>query len=549
MSSLPLGLGAYKRTAGDMPEIKCVNRFVEKTPVNQQEGTTLLTRPGTSLLDFFAADTDTGKIRGVYSELGLFNDDLFVVSGKYLYRKAEGSDPLRIGGEVKGTGSPKVAFVKGADYARLFITDDLLFNYYQGGTHASGTMTDAAGTHATGTLTDAGSTTYTDAVLDIGGIYYGWNSDVDHGTPDGTSANPYLCLPGADATAALANMAAMLNFDGTAGTDFSTALTAASTTVTATSTATTLTLTAISGDTDGNSVVTSVTGAATLSWSGTTLSGGGTNYTDAVIAINGTYYGWNDDVDDGTPDGSSDNPFFCLPGDDASEALANMAAMLNFEGTAGTDFSTALTTANLDVSASSTATTLVVTARVDSAAGNLITTTVSGEANLSWGAATLADGGTHSMHGISIPNGQGVVACASLDGYVFVACKDSQRFYLLKPGEVEIDPLDFFSKESHPDNIVDVVRVGDVMVIMGNSSTEFWGATGNADAPFAPIEGRTMSRGIIPGTAVMVNEGTIIVVGNDMRVYAIGDQPRCISDHSMEERIRRQLRYEAGLTS
>lgn len=417
MTSLPLGLGAYKRTYGRMPEIQLVNRFVERTPTNLKERVSLLTRPGTKLLAAFPPDTNDGRIRGTYSTSGVFNSDLFVVSGRNLYRY-DGTTRTQITGEIQGTGNPRVAFVKGAGYERMFIADSLLLNYYDGGSHA------------TGTLTDNGSATYTTALLNIGGTYYGWNANVDANAPDGSAAHPFLCLFG--------------------GTD--------------------------------------------------------------------------------------------------AETLENMANMLNFIGTAGVDFSSVLTTANLLVSATSGPTTLTVTARSDTTSGNAIVTVVTGDVNLSWGGATLSGGGVHALHGVPIPSGEGVSMVAALNSFVFVGVNASRRFYYVRPGEVTIDPLDFAEKESAPDPLVDLVRVGDVMVVIGAASTEFWAATGQNDNPFAPVEGRALSRGAVPGTAVAVDERTILLVGNDGRVYSVSASPQVVSDHGIEERIRRELRREAGIT-
>lgn len=419
MTTLPLGYGAYKRAAGGFPEVKLINRFLESAPTNLKEKVALIARPGTNLLERFPPDTDTGRIRGVYSEAGTFNGDLFVVSGQNLYRY-DGSVRTLIGGEIKGDGRPSVAFDKGAGYERLFIADGVLLNYYGGGTHA------------TAVLTDDGSATYTGAVIAIGGVYYGWTEgDVDDGPPDGTSGAPFLCRTGSGAAEALSNMAAMLNFDGTPGTDFSSTLSGPNTLVTA----------------EAN-------------------------------------------TDDGT---------------------------------------------------------LTLTARVETAAGNNITVSVSGDEHLSWDGATLSGGGSHSLHGIPMPGGLPAKLCASLNHYIWIGVADSQRFYWIKPGETSIDPLLFAEAESSPDPVHGLERVGDTMVVLGAASTEFWAATGDANIPFAPIQGRTLSRGVVEGTAVAVDERTIILVGDDGKVYAISGAPQRISDHSIEERIRRQLRREAGL--
>lgn len=400
-----------------MPEIVLKNRFVEQTPTNLKEHTSLLTRPATKLLEYFPADSQTGKVRGTYSKAGVFNSDLFVVSGKNFYRY-DGTTVQQIQGEILGSGSPRVGFVRGAGYERLFIADSLLLNFYDGGTHATGTMT------------DDGSATFTSAVVQIGTTYYGWNSNVDNNSPDGSAAHPFLCLPG------------------------------------------------------------------------------------------GTH----------------------------AQYLENMMNMIMFVGTRGVDFSTTLTTANLQVTATSSATTLTLTAKSGNTDGNAIATAVTGDAHLSFANATLTGGGVHALHGVPIPDGEGVSLVAVLNSFVWVGVNDSQKFYYVRPGETTVDALDFANKESQPDPLSDLVVIGDVMVVIGTASTEFWSATGDNDNPFAPITGRTLSRGAVPGTAVAIDEATIMLVGNDNRVYSVSGVPNVVSDHGIEERIRRQLRREAGIT-
>jgi hypothetical protein len=419
MPVLPIGIGAYKRLYDASPEVKLINRFVEAKPVtNPVEKTALLGRPGTSLLGYFAADTAEGTIRGTFSRNGIFNSDLFVVSGKNLWRY-DGTTQTHITGEVFVAGNPRMDFVRGADYERLFITDGSLLQYYDGGSAATGLLT------------------YT---------------------------------------------------------------------------------------------------------------GDGSNFADYVLIIGGIYYGWTDgSVDANSPAGTSGHPFLCAIGSDGLEAMSNM---LNFIGTRGVDFSTALTTASLAVSAAfdDDLKTITLTSRDHTTEANAITLAVTPTGmDMSWGTMTMTGGGVQALHGISLPNGEAAIAVMTLDSFGFVACANSQRFYYIRPGAVVIDGLDFATKESSPDNIVDMVRVGDVGVIMGSSSIEFWSGTGDSDNPFAPVKGRTMSRGILDGTAVMVDEATIILVGNDHRVYAVTSSPLPVSDNGIEERIRRQVRREAGL--
>lgn len=419
MTTLPLGVNAYKRDYAKEPEVKLVNRFLEKAPTNLKERIALLTRPGTKrLADFANSQTNpTGKLRAHYAKTGLFGSDLFVVSGDKLWRY-DGIVKTSISGSLGGVDAPRQAWSKGEGYQYLFIADGLHLWYYPGGTHA------------TGALTYDGSGSYATDVLIIGGTYYTWSATLNDPLDDGTVAHPFKAK---NTGSLLANMADTLNYSGTPGVDFSLTLGGPSPIVTGavTTPLLVLTITALSGETDGNAI--------------TTVLGGGSS------------------------------------------------------------------------------------------------------GNLSWGAGVLAGGGTHTLHQIATPDGVGITAVTELKGYVLASVANSQKFFIIKPGEVVIDPLLFAEKEASPDPIIDLATVGDIAVIAGAGSTEYWSATGDLDNPFAPIEGRTISKGIVAGTMVVVDEGTYCVVASDWKVYAIGSGPVPISDNGMEERVRRQLRREAGL--
>jgi hypothetical protein len=199
---------------------------------------------------------------------------------------------------------------------------------------------------------------------------------------------------------------------------------------------------------------------------------------------------------------------------------------------------------------------VTITARVDGAGGNLITLAKTGAATTVSG-ATLAGGGVDALVGVEVPGGQTPLSLSQVSGYVLVSIANTQQFYWVNPGELTIDALDFASKESSPDNIAQIRAVGDQVLIVGEKSTENWYATGNLASPFAPIEGRVYARGAIIGTPVVIDDG-VLLVGDDGRVYSIGFQSgdatdagwgvTRISNNGIEERIRRQLRREEGLT-
>lgn len=281
------------------------------------------------------------------------------------------------------------------------------------------------------------------------------------------------------------------------------------------------------------------------------------------IEIGGTYYAWSADVNSGAPDGSSGNPYLALLGTDVADAngflldqssLSEMSILLNFSGTSGDDYSNTVPGPSADVSATSTFATLVVTAIADLTTGNLVTTSSSG-ADIAWGSTTLTGGGNQALQTVAgMGDGEVPLALTPLSSYMLVSVGNSQKFYWINPGETWIDPLNFASKESNPDNITSMSTIGDQAIICGAGSTENWYATGNFDAPFAPVEGRVYRRGCLEGTEVVVKDA-LMLVGDDGIVYTIGynwgDTSQYgvhrTSTHGIEERIRTQMRILQGL--
>lgn len=415
MTKLNFGLGAYLRQFAGAPQIELSNRFIEKMPTNLQEGVGLLARPGTNLLTTAVADTNTGTIRKTYSKIGLFNGDLFIVSGANFYRLVASDDNLiQISGEI-GPGEPKIAYDVGPGYNHLFIADGLLLQLYPGGSLATSTLT--------------GSPTVDDTI-DIGGTYFRWAANVDAGSPNGTAANPWRAHNTDDN---LTSMSKLLNFTGTPGVNYSSGLTGANTLVTA-------------------------------------------------LAVGGP-----------------------------------------------------------------PATSMVVSSISDTTAGNSIVSSVYAGSGISWSDETLVGGGIQALQGVPTPTGEPINSLCTLDHFVMASVSGTNKMFFIEPGDDTIDALNFFSKESNPDAITDLLTVGDTFLAAGTGSIETWYPTGELTAPFAPIEGRTFARGIIEGTLVLVQE-TPMFVGADGIVYALGQSMQRISDHGIEERIREQLRLEAGIT-
>ena len=402
MPQIPLGIGAYNRPYGKLPEIRMENRFFEQNPVGAEK-VALLSRPGSSLF----LNHGDGPIRTLYSQAGVFDEDLFFVSGEELFRYNEDDGVTPITGNVLGMpGYPVMTSLAIPDWEAIFITDGLTLQYYEGEGHAR-SMPTGGGAIANGET----------VVIDTENYQF-TNGDVNAGTPLGTGGNPWLVAL---------------------------------------------------GDTD-------------------------------------------------------------------EESLENLFNAINTSGVAGTDYSLGITIHPSVRAYQFRSTSFKIRANTGGAAGNAIVTTETG-ANLAWTGATMAGGGGHTLQTVVSPDAISFVDLATLASHIICVEANSRRFFWLRPGEVEIDALDFSSAEAEPDHIVNVAAVGDQLWFFGQSSTEAWYASGDADQPFLRSQGRAFSQGIIPGTFAQVNE-TIIVIGQDRVAYRIAGVPERVSNHGIEEKIR-----------
>lgn len=431
MTAVPLGQGAYKRLYAGAPEVKLLNRFLEASPANPREGSSILARPGTTRLlnlDPGAGWSGIQSLRGVFTLQGLFGDVLWVVCGQNLYYIDSTMTATKVtGATLTGVQTPEIAWQAGAGYQRMWFADGGFLYYYNGNGFATGTLT-ASGTISVGDIFRVGSTYYKIAAI----------SDPKPG--DGTSsATPFLVyVP--------------------------------------------------SGGNAMRQLWTALTGSGRVN----------TDYQPNVFA----------------------NP-------------------------------------QVNASIASNNTTITVTARVYGAIGNNIVTTTT-SAGASFGSGTLT-GGLGILTACAMPNaGEQAFSITQVSGYVLVSVLGSNKFYWINPGDTSINALNFATKESAPDAITSMRAVGDQVLIMGNKSTENWYATGDSNSPFAPIEGRVYARGTITNTPVVVDDA-VFLVGDDGRVYSIGFQSgdstegagwgvNRISNNGIEERIRKQLRREQGLT-
>lgn len=263
-----------------------------------------------------------------------------------------------------------------------------------------------------------------------------------------------------------------------------------------------------------------------------------------VVRIDGIYYQFTTgSVDTGTPAGTVGNPWLVKRSGVAIDDLTFLFDAINDSGTAGTDYSTALTP-HLTVNAYTvSAQGLFVHAVVYGTAGNSIVTTETG-ANLAWGAGTLAGGGSARLRQVPTPDDVGAISLAHINGYIIVIPAQgvgiNGRFWWIEPGEVTIDPLNYATAERAPDAVNQVVVYSDMFWLCGQTTTESWQMTGNADSPVQRIQGILFDRGSWEGTALKVKD-SLIIADQDGGVFQIQGGLKRISRPDIEERIRRAI--------
>lgn len=157
--------------------------------------------------------------------------------------------------------------------------------------------------------------------------------------------------------------------------------------------------------------------------------------------------------------------------------------------------------------------------------------------------------GTAALTPIVTPDDKPMISLDVFNEYVLCVQNQSDRIYWIEPGAVVIDPLDFFTAERKPDQILQVRTVGDEFWALGEVTIEPHRATGDGDAPFQRIEGRSFNFGIWGGTAVRTKDTSVICIAHDGSVQEIAGVPNQISNPSVAERTRDAIlaAQEAGL--
>lgn len=250
MVSVPFVSTDFHRGVTNSADLVLKNRYFEENPSLTQDGASLVARPG--LRKF--TEVGAGPIRGIESEAGSFNGDLFVVSGEELYRVSnQGTETLLFSGLANSPHGQVNMAITG------IIGDTPAFAYIADGTNLYVYMENG---FARNTLS---GTPLPNDVVEIAGIYYKWTSGSLSDPATGSQATPYLVKHGGTPFLAYQSLYYAVNDNGAPGVDYSNGLLPNASVLCDTYTSTVLTVRAHIAGGQSNNITTTETGSG-ISW-------------------------------------------------------------------------------------------------------------------------------------------------------------------------------------------------------------------------------------------------------------------------------------------
>lgn len=150
-----------------------------------------------------------------------------------------------------------------------------------------------------------------------------------------------------------------------------------------------------------------------------------------------------------------------------------------------------------------------------------------------------------ALSALPLPDDEPAADICQINGYLVIVTPRG-RVYWLVPGATSIDPLDFATAESAPDGLVGCESLGSEIYLFGHRTIEPWQPTGDADAPFMPAMGRIMQRGCLAADTIARFDNSLLWVGDDRVLYRADAVPQRVSDHGIEERLRKATALPAA---
>jgi hypothetical protein len=138
----------------------------------------------------------------------------------------------------------------------------------------------------------------------------------------------------------------------------------------------------------------------------------------------------------------------------------------------------------------------------------------------------------------------GGTQCCFIDGYVIFNQPGTQKFWITNLYSTVINPLGFASAEGQPDILIGLLADHRELWLYSSTHAEVWYDSGNANFPFAFIQGAYISHGIAAPFSSARLDNTIFWLGadefgNGIVWRADGYTPLRISTYAIEQAIQR----------
>lgn len=149
-------------------------------------------------------------------------------------------------------------------------------------------------------------------------------------------------------------------------------------------------------------------------------------------------------------------------------------------------------------------------------------------------------GETVTQEDFPVSGGAGASSVCFHKGYWLGVEAGSDAVYYQIPAATTWNALQFASAEYAPDKLKAIRSFGELIALLGESSTEMWRATGNASSPLEPYGGMSYPIGCRSRDTAVNCLGTLIWVTDTCLVVSTsGGEPQVISDNGLAEQIRR----------
>jgi hypothetical protein len=139
-----------------------------------------------------------------------------------------------------------------------------------------------------------------------------------------------------------------------------------------------------------------------------------------------------------------------------------------------------------------------------------------------------------------------------IDGYFVFNKPGTQQFQITQLLSTNIDPLDFASAEGAPDLLISLLVDHREVWLFGETSSEVFFNSGNADFPLERIQGAFLQQGCAAkNTPARLGGGVVWLSANEqgqgMVVKSQGYQPTRISTHAIEYAINKYSRIDDAI--